>query len=144
MSLEYAPKQGVIVICDFQSGFVPPEMVKRRPAIVISPQITARRGLCTIVPLSTAVPETKMPWHLELPKLRLPRPWDKGPNWVKADMIYAVSWTRLDLIRMGRDLKGRRIYYTTPLPYSDIQDVRRAVLSSLGIATLTKPGDGDR
>ncbi len=139
MPIAYHPKPGTIVVCDFQNGFVPPEMVKRRPAIVVSPQIAARKGLCTIVPLSTGVPHVPMPWHVELRDLRLPRPWDEGPNWVKADMIYAVSFARLDLIRMGRDPKGKRTYFTTPLPRVDMQAIRKAILSSLGIATLTKP-----
>jgi len=54
MSLLYHPKQGAIVICDFK-GFVPPEMVKRRPAVIVSPRMRKREGLCTIVPLSTTL-----------------------------------------------------------------------------------------
>jgi mRNA interferase MazF len=50
MSLPYHPKQGTIVICDFK-GFVSPEMVKRRPAVIVSPRLRKREGLCTIVPL---------------------------------------------------------------------------------------------
>ena len=38
----------------------------------------------------------KMPYHVELPDLKLPPPWNKGPNWVKADMIYALSLSRID------------------------------------------------
>jgi len=41
MSIKFNPEQGLIVICDFK-GFVPPEMVKRRPAVVISPRLRQR------------------------------------------------------------------------------------------------------
>ena len=36
--IPYHPEIGTVVICDF-NGYIPPEMVKRRPAIVISPKI---------------------------------------------------------------------------------------------------------
>ncbi|MEQ9178418.1 MAG: type II toxin-antitoxin system PemK/MazF family toxin, partial [Nitratireductor sp.] len=34
-------------MCDFNTGFRVPEMVKRRPVVVISPKIKARPRLCT-------------------------------------------------------------------------------------------------
>jgi uncharacterized protein YifN (PemK superfamily) len=134
MPLEFHPKAGTVVICDFQRGFVPPEMVKRRPAVVVSPPIAARKGLCTVVPLSTGIPHEKMPYQVESPDLKLPSPWDRGPNWVKADMIYAVSLSRIDLIRRGRDENSRRVYYTVTLPYGDMLAIRKAMLWSLGMA----------
>jgi mRNA interferase MazF len=79
-----------------------------------------------------------MPYHVELPDLKLPPPWDKGPNWVKADMIYALSLTRIDLIRRGRDENSRGVYYTVPLPYGDMLAIRKAILCSLGMTSLTK------
>ena len=66
MPLQYHPKTGTIVICDYNSGFVPPEMVKRRPAIVVFPQFKKRSGLCTIVPFSTTPPTPVMPYHYKL------------------------------------------------------------------------------
>lgn len=33
MAIQIHPESGTIVICDFK-GFVPPEMVKRRPAML--------------------------------------------------------------------------------------------------------------
>jgi mRNA interferase MazF len=45
---------GQILICDFSSGFVEPEMVKVRPVVVISPKPRKSiHSLCTVVPLST-------------------------------------------------------------------------------------------
>ena len=108
MSLQYHPKIGSILVCDFSKGFVPPEMVKRRPVIVISPPISARPRLCTIIPLSTKIPETIMPYHVDLGDLKLPNPFDIGPNWAKCDMIYSVSFDRLELFRKRNVMSGKR------------------------------------
>jgi len=138
MPLLYHPKPGTVVICDFGQGFRVPEMIKRRPAIVVSPQIQGRPNLCTVVPISTEVPKFKMPYHLELPNLALPPPFHVGPNWVKADMIFASSFARLDLLRAGKDDRGARIYITECLPPEDFLAVQKAMLCSLGLASLTK------
>lgn len=138
MAIEYHPKIGTLLLCNFETGFLPPEMVKRRPAIVVSPPISVRVGLCTVIPISTEEPKLKMPYHLMLNGIHLPNPWDKGPNWVKADMIYAASFARLDLFRAGRDQSGKRIYSTSTLSPEQLHDVRCAMLSALGLASLTK------
>jgi uncharacterized protein YifN (PemK superfamily) len=55
MPLTYHPETGTILICDYNlgGGFIEPEMVKRRPVVVISPRFRHRDWLCTVVPLST-------------------------------------------------------------------------------------------
>jgi mRNA interferase MazF len=112
-------------------------MVKRRPSVVISPQMQGRPNLCTVVPISTEIPRHKMPFHLELPNLALPHPFDVGPNWVKGDMIFAASFSRLDLLRIGKGPDGKRVYATQCLSTGDLNAVRRAVLCSLGLSALT-------
>jgi len=52
MSIPYHPEQGTILICDFK-GFIDPEMVKRRPVVVVSPRLRQRGKLCAVVPLGT-------------------------------------------------------------------------------------------
>lgn len=138
MPILFHPKIGTVVLFGFQKGFVAPEMVKRRPAIVISPHLPARKGLCTVVPISTEVPRIVMPYHVELPNLSLPAPWDEGPNWAKADMVYSVSFSRVDLFRSSRDETGKRIYGTDTLPPEDFLRLRKAVLCGLGLVSLTK------
>lgn len=138
MPLRFHPRQGTVVVCDFGDGFRPPEMVKRRPAIVISPQIADRPGLCTVVPISTRVPHVVMPFHVELADLTLPHPYAEGPNWVKADMVFAASLERLDLFRAGRGRDGKRLYLTEALTREQFAQVRRAVLCGLGMSFLTK------
>jgi uncharacterized protein YifN (PemK superfamily) len=137
MPIQYHPKIGTILICDFDSSFKHPEMVKRRPVIVISPQISQRPELCTVVALSTEAPRVKLSYHHEL-NIVLPPPWDKGPNWVKGDMVYSMGFHRLDLIRIGRDDNNKRVYDTTTLSAADLKEVRRCVLCALGLSALTK------
>lgn len=134
MSIREHPKQGSILTCDFSQGFVVPEMVKRRPVVVISPKVRGRVGLCTVVPLSTTAPDPVMRYHLKLnltPKL--PSPFLSDNLWVKGDMIYTVSFKRLDLIRTGKDECGKRTYYYDTLNKEQLHNVLKAVLESLGI-----------
>ena len=140
MSIAEHPRTGTILVCDFDTGFREPEMVKRRPVVAISPRISARPGLCTVVPLSTRPPRFPADYHCELATLEppLPPPWDKGPSWVKGDMIAAIGLRRLDFMRVGRDPDGKRRYRYDVLPARDIRRIRACVLAGLGLAGLTK------
>ncbi len=51
-TLSTHPQVGSTLICNYGTGFVAPEMVKRRPVVVIS-RLRRRADLCTVVPLST-------------------------------------------------------------------------------------------
>jgi uncharacterized protein YifN (PemK superfamily) len=50
MAVRYHPTCGSIVTVSFEPGFTPPEMVKRRLAVGLSPAMKARVGLCTVMP----------------------------------------------------------------------------------------------
>ena len=140
MPISEHPQIGTILLCDFSAGFKEPEMVKRRPVVVISPKISVRAGLCTVAPLSTTAPMPTMPYHCRLEITPpLPPPWDEGENWVKGDMICAIGFHRLDFIRVGKDVRGNRLYRYEPLPAADIRRIRCCVLSALGLSALT-PG----
>ncbi len=140
MAISSHPSIGTILTCDFDRGFKPPEMVKRRPVIVISPPIAWRPGLCTVVALSTSPPVPPRPYHCQLiidPPL--PPPWDSKEVWVKGDMILAAGFHRLDLIRVGRaDDTGKRKYHVRPISAEQLKAVRACVLQSLGLFGLTK------
>ena len=99
----------VLLLSVIFAGFVVPEMVKRRPAIVVSPRLRGRSGLCTIVPLSTTPPAREQKYHclLEL-NPPLPRPFDAEVCWVKGDMLYTVSFARLNLPH-EKDAHGKRL-----------------------------------
>ncbi len=140
MPIKQHPELGTVMMCDFNQGFCPPEMVKRRPVVVISPRISNRYGLCTIVCLSTDAPDPIMPYHCQInirPKLPSPR-WESDGVWVKGDMIYTVAFHRLDFFRSGKTDTGVRKYILQPLDDENIKKVRQCVLRSLNLSHLTK------
>ena len=137
--LLYHPKPGTILVCNYDTGFRPPEMVKRRPAVVISPPISARGELCTVVPLSTTPPDTIRPYHRSIViDPPLPAPWSSRIVWAKCDMVFAASFQRLDLIRLPKVYGQQRQYRLDILPSDDLSAIRAGVLSSLGLLHLTK------
>jgi mRNA interferase MazF len=138
LALTYHPDPATIVICDFR-GYIEPEMIKRRPAIVLSPRMRTREGVCTIVPLSTSRPKTVCAHHCQLifdPPL--PEPYDAGKMWVKADMVCAVAFARLDLPLAGREPGGKRIYDIRHISADDFTLVKECVLNGIGLGHLTQ------
>ncbi len=134
MPIKQHPGLGAIVTCDFNQGFKEPEMVKLRPVVVVSPQIAWRPGICTVVGLSTTPPNPKRPYHCKLTIApALPHPWDSEEVWLKGDMIVAVGFHRLNLIRIGRDdATKKRQYQTNVLSKEQLKEVQSCVLHSLG------------
>ncbi|MGE5501822.1 MAG: type II toxin-antitoxin system PemK/MazF family toxin [Ignavibacteriales bacterium] len=139
MAIREHPDIGTVLMCDFETGFRPPEMVKKRQVVVISPKIAARAGLCTVVPLSTTAPNPVMQYHcqIDLPD-QLPDWMQKNGVWVKADMMFAASFSRLDLVKLGKDRSGRRTYCYATVSPENLKKIRRSVLAGLGLAQLTK------
>lgn len=126
-----------MLVCDF-SGFRQPEMIKRRPVVVISPRFRQRDGLCTVVPLSTTKPRTVCEYHCQLSfDPVLPAPYSEALMWVKADMICAVSFDRLSLPYMGKDQDGKRLYDIRHISDVDLRQVQVCVLNGMGLSRLT-------
>jgi uncharacterized protein YifN (PemK superfamily) len=120
MPIQFPVAPGTLLLCNYDTGFRPPEMVKRRPAVVISPRLPHRHNLCTVVPLSTTAPEREVDYVCQVAApMPLPAPWDKPVMWVKADMLATVCLDRLDLFRTGRDQYGKRRYLHPQLPPAD-------------------------
>lgn len=116
-------------------GFQPPEMVKRRPAVVITGALPRRNNLHTVVPLSGTPSDPANLYHCKIELTApLPAPFDETAWWVKADMIATVALHRLDLFRTERDQYGRRKYLTN-LRVSEEQFTRilNAVRYALGL-----------
>jgi len=131
--LRYHPARGTILICDFNQ-FQVPEMTKRRPVIVLSQNIFNRPGLCTIVALSTTTPCPVMPYHKELIiNPVLPFPYNSPTMWIKGDMIYSLSLSRMNFPFSGKDNNGRRIYDIRVLGAADMNVVEQCVLNGLDI-----------
>lgn len=139
MPARFHPPQKSVVLVRFDEAFKPPEMVKPRLCIVLSPQMKARPGLCTVAPMSLTPPEREMPFHcrLRIP-FQLPPRWGDQERWVKGDMIYAAGLHRVELLSLGRDRTGKRVYQTSTIPDEDFLRVQRAVLHGLGLSALTK------
>lgn len=125
LAVYYNPKQGDILLCDFTRGFVAPEMQKIRKVVVISPTATHKRRLCTVLPISATQPEHEEDWHYLLRKNPMPSDGLKQ-LWVKCDMIYTVSFERLDKLHT-KTRRGGREYI---VPKLDAQELA-AVISCL-------------
>jgi len=137
MGIKFHPDQGAILVCDYGDAIVP-EMVKRRPVIVISPRHRRRHGLCTIVPLSTTPPKPIESYHHLLTLSEpLPSPWDKNPVWIKCDMIATVAFARLSLVASRRDkTTGKRTYFTPCLDRQQCQAILEKINIFLGFQGL--------
>ncbi len=141
MPIRHPVAPGTVLLCDYSlGGFRPPEMVKRRPAVVISPRLPRRDRLCTVVPLSGTPAPDGVPYQvlvtLDEP---LPPPFDKAEWWAKADMLATVGFNRLDLFRTRRDsVTGERAFLHPRLSRSELWRVRQAVLHALEMGALAK------
>ncbi|MBF0375064.1 MAG: type II toxin-antitoxin system PemK/MazF family toxin [Alphaproteobacteria bacterium] len=139
MALLYPVPPGTVLLCNYDTGFRPPEMVKRRPAVVISPRLPHREGLCTVVPLSTTPPERQVPYVCRLVLAQpLPGPFTALTVWAKADMLATVAFERLDLFRSGRGTDGRRQYLRPRISAEDLYRMRQCVALALGLGALTE------
>jgi uncharacterized protein YifN (PemK superfamily) len=133
MAINYHPSLGTVLVCDYH-GFKEPEMVKRRPAVVVSPRLRRRDGLCTVVPLSTTPPNPPMNYHCKIAfDPRLPSPYDAPEHWVKADMLATVGFHRLFLLSAGRDQYGKRRNVIPVLDADRMKEIRVCILMALGI-----------
>ena len=139
MPLAYYPSPGEIVLCDYGTGFVAPEMVKLRPAVIVSPRLRRRADLVAVVPLSTTPPDPVEPHHCSLTLTTpLPKPFDAPQMWAKCDMVATVALSRLDRFRDGRAPGGgARRFMTGKVSAAQLVEIRKAILYGLGLGSLT-------
>ena len=139
MAITFHPRPGQILMCDFTKGFREPEMVKVRPVVVLTPDIAGRSGLVTVVGLSSVAPKPARSFHCVLPKSSLPMlgEFQSKETWVKGDMIYAVGFDRLDLIKIGkRGADGKRQYFKSRLGRERMREIYGCVLHGLNLPAL--------
>ncbi len=138
MALTFHPKAGTVLICDFTTGFKPPEMVKKRPVVVIS---KSRQELVTVVPLSTTAPDPVEKWHHVLADSSLPTCLRGKRHCAKGDVIMTVAFSRLDRVKSGQHpTTGKRMYVTHVVNPEDLAAIQRAVLAALGLSSpLSSP-----
>lgn len=139
MALTYHPRPGEIVLCDYSTGFAAPEMVKRRPVVIVSPRLRNRQGLVTVVPLSTTAPAPAELHHCSIVLAApLPKPFDSPQMWAKCDMLATVALARLDRFRAGRVPGGYGRQFTTGnVSPAQLDDIRKGMLHALGLSSLT-------
>ena len=141
MAITFHPRVGQILYCDFSTGFKEPEMVKsNRPVIVVSPSMSGRDNLTTIVGLSTVTPDPVQLYHLQLPRACLPMlgQFQERDTWVKGDMIYSVGFHRLDLIKLGQKDRNtrKRLYFTRRLSRERMAEVYGCILHAINLGKL--------
>jgi uncharacterized protein YifN (PemK superfamily) len=84
------------------------------------------------------VPHPIQVYHYELDiPFQIPQPWGNQPRWVKGDMVCAVGWHRVDLLRLGKDQNGKRTYQLNTLSNIHLQAISNCVLHGLGLPPLT-------
>jgi len=134
MPIQYDQKPGTILICDYGlGGFKAPEMVKRRPVVVVSNRKRTATGLLTVVPLSTTAPVPVQPHHCQV-TLAAPLPGFTGLScWAKADMVGTVSFARLDLFRTDRGPNGQRKYLSFRVSDAQLEQIRVCLRCVLGL-----------
>lgn len=130
------------MLCDYDAGgFRPPEMVKRRPAIVLVGTLPGRNNLHTVIPMSGTPSDENKKYHCKIELDQpLPEPFAETVWWVKADMVATVGLDRLDLFQTARDQYGKR-KYLSGLRVTDEQfaAVREAVRHALGLVVDIDP-----
>lgn len=131
MALTFHPRPGALLICDFSFGFKAPEMIKKRPVVIISPRRRRSMKLCTVVPLSTAVPKTVERFHHRMNPRSVPVELGAQESWAKCDMLCTVSLERLDRIMVKSG--GRRAFITPRVLDEDLEAIRRGVMNALGL-----------
>ena len=126
MPLTFHPSPGAILIGDYGHGapHQPPEMMKVRPVVVISPRRRTSQ-IVTVIPLSSAAPEPLQPWHHHLSTGAYPPA--RGPMWAKCDMVAAVSLGRLDRVKHGGAFQAYQ------MPAADLAGILAGVRAALGL-----------
>lgn len=118
-------------------------MVKsKRPVIVLTPKMRRGAELVTVVPLSTSKPDPVEPNHMSLPRASLHQigRFQEQDFWVKGDMIYTVSFRRLDLIRLGKKdpRTNKRVYFKNRLGREQMRAIYSCVVHGLNLGRLAQ------
>ncbi|MDR3449503.1 MAG: type II toxin-antitoxin system PemK/MazF family toxin [Alphaproteobacteria bacterium] len=134
MPIQYPVAAGSILLCDYNTGFREPEMVKRRPVIVVCRHLPHRGSLCTVVPLSTTPPRIEVPYvHKIVLEKAISQAFAETEMWAKIDMMATVAFNRLDMFRTSRDQTGKRRYFVPKITAQELQAIRAGIAYVCGI-----------
>lgn len=133
MALRFQPQFGQVLICDFPKEFAPPEMIKRRPVVCVSPKVRNRFGIATVIPLSTTAPARKSAFNVEVTLSQPISPaYPDLTCWAKCDMVYTLSWSRLNPPKVGA-CNGSHQYNFIVLPPGTMCEILTGVLVGMGV-----------
>lgn len=141
MAINFHPRPGQTLMCDFSEGFKEPEIVKRRLVVVLTPAMQGRYELVTIVALSTRTPDPVRDYHCQLSKASPPQlgNFQEKETWVKGDMVYTVGSHRLDLIKLKkRGPGGKRQYFNQKLGRERMKEIYGCVLHGMNLGSLVQ------
>ncbi|MCL1127969.1 type II toxin-antitoxin system PemK/MazF family toxin [Shewanella surugensis] len=146
MAINYAPKVGEILECDFGTfqldennknkmnnfnGRIPPEIVKKRMVVILNGKLN--QG-CLVVPISSSENSNfiQRGLHISLPHnlFRVTDFYDQRERWAKADLIQMVSRERL------YKLKDKRYRFDQHLPREEVTKIQRAVIKAISANSL--------
>lgn len=141
MAIKFHPNPGQVLMCNFEKGFKQPEIVKKRPVLVLSPNLKGRTGLVTVGVLSSTEPQSIEDYHWVLPERFLPQGkyFQGKTTWLKGDMIYTVSFERLEAIYIGQDrATGKRKYFKDRLSRKSMKEAYSCVLSGMNLGHISQ------
>ena len=130
MTLNFHPRAGQILVCDF-TGFKEPEMIKPRPVVVVSPRLPNRGEIVSVVPISLTGPLQPALYKVRLSKNYHPDEPDDVACWAACDMLMNLGLYRLNGFKVGR-----RKWAYPQMTGEDLLAVRRGVLLGLGLDKL--------
>ncbi len=140
MALYYYPEQKTLLYCNLDD-FTPPEMTKKRPAVVISGRkriFHLKNELVSIVPLSTTRPVPQKSYHHLMSPDSLPGHLAEEDTWAKCDIILTVALHRLDRITLRSPDDGSRIYVAPKISDDDFRSIQECILHGLQLGSLTQ------
>lgn len=132
MTINFTPRRGAILMCNFDMANVPPEMRKVRRVVVVSPTEANHRhgigpGVCLVVPLSATPPRLGGVVDVPIPAGRY-RCLSKVDVWAKCGSVTLVSHARLSRPKIGQT------YPSDYLSREDMARVEAGLLAALGLA----------
>ncbi|SRR5260370_482253 len=130
MPITFAPDHGQILMCDFTSGFMRPEMQKIRHCVVVSPK--KHTGTCLVVPLSLDPPNVIEGWHYRFPQNAYPCMVQNTDIWAKGDMLTHAAFPRLDR-PLENHVRVRRLLQAVHL-----REVLKAVAHAINCSYVAK------
>jgi len=124
--IPFQPAEGSVLYCDYD-GFKVPEMIKKRPVIVIR-RHRQNRKLVTVVPISLTMPDILLSYHIPMKEDFCKEHLKGKQSWVKCDMVNVIS---IDRLREIKNHQGQR--YIPQTDHIFLEKVKTAIRVSQGL-----------